>query len=82
MRAQPVVAYADEPLRMLVFRMAERQVTRMPVVERAPGTRLVGMLSLQDLLRARTRVLTEERERERVLRIRIPFLGAREIQER
>ena len=31
------------------------------------------MLSLDDLLRARTRVLTEERDRERVIRIKLPF---------
>ena len=73
MTREPVVAYADEPLRMIVFRMAERQLTRLPVVERAPTARLVGMISLQDLLHARTRVLTEERERERVLRLRMPF---------
>ena len=31
------------------------------------------MLSLDDLLHARTRVLTEERDRERVIRIKLPF---------
>jgi hypothetical protein len=31
------------------------------------------MVSLNDLLRARTRTLEEERRRERVLRIRLPF---------
>jgi hypothetical protein len=34
------------------------------------------MVSLEDLLHARTRNLTEERERERVLRIRLPFQDA------
>lgn len=69
----PVVAYADEPLRVVVYRMAETGFTRLPVVERGETPMLVGMISLQDLLAARTRNLTEERARERVLRIRVPF---------
>jgi chloride channel protein, CIC family len=72
-RRDPVVAYAGEPLRMVVYRMAESGVTRMPVLESEDDRRLVGMVSLQDLLRARTRNLEEERRRERVLRIHFPF---------
>jgi H+/Cl- antiporter ClcA/CBS domain-containing protein len=72
-RKDPVVAYVDEPLRAVVYRMAETGVTRMPVVERGLDGRIAGMVSLEDLLRARTRNLTEERARERVLRIRLPF---------
>jgi chloride channel protein, CIC family len=66
----PVVAYADEPLRLVVHRMAETGLTRMPVLEREGSRKLAGMVSLNDLLRARTRLLEEERRRERVLRIR------------
>jgi H+/Cl- antiporter ClcA/CBS domain-containing protein len=69
----PMVAYADEPLRVVVHRMAERGRTRFPVVEREDSRRLVGMISLNDLLQARTRMLEEERRRERVLRLRLPF---------
>ena len=69
----PVVAHPDEPLRVVVNRMAETGFTRMPVVERQNGHKLVGMVSLQDLLQARTRSLEEERHRERVLRIHLPF---------
>jgi CBS domain-containing protein len=69
----PVVAYADEPLRAVVYRMAETGLTRFPVVEREDTRKLVGMVSLNDLLRARTRSLEEERRRERVLRVRLPF---------
>lgn len=72
-RRNPAVAYTDEPLRVAVYRMAESGFTRMPVVDRADGGRLAGMISLEDLLRARSRNLTEERHRERVLRIRLPF---------
>jgi CBS domain-containing protein len=43
----------------------------MPVLD--PDGRLVGMVSLQDLLSARARNLSEERDRERVIRIRLPF---------
>jgi chloride channel protein, CIC family len=73
--ANPVVAYPDEPLRVVVYRMAETGFTRMPVVDRGDSRKLVGIISLEDLLHARTRNLTEERERERVLRIRLPFRG-------
>ena len=72
-----VVAYAGEPLRLVVQRMAETGFTRMPVVESEAEPVLMGMVSLNDLLRARTRALTEERHRERVLRLRLPF-GSRE----
>jgi CBS-domain-containing membrane protein len=69
---EPVVAHADEPLRAVVVRMAETGLTRMPVVDRESGE-LAGMVSLADLLRGRLRSLTEERERERVLELRLPF---------
>jgi chloride channel protein, CIC family len=72
---QPVVAYPEEPLRAVVFRMAETGLTRLPVVDPHNG-RLAGMVSLRNLLRARVRHLHEERERERVLRLRLPFGGA------
>jgi H+/Cl- antiporter ClcA len=75
---EPVVAFADEPLRVVVHRMAESGLTRLPVLDPETERRLVGMISLNDLLRARTRNLTEERGRERTLRIRVPF-GGREV---
>jgi H+/Cl- antiporter ClcA/predicted transcriptional regulator len=72
----PVVAYQDEPLRIVVYRMAESGKTRLPVVDREDRGKLLGMISLNDLLRARTRDLEEERTRERVLRLRLPFRPA------
>jgi CBS domain-containing protein len=72
-RTDPVVAYANEPPRVVVYRMAETGLTRFPVVERNGSRKPVGMVSLHDLLQARTRSLEEERRRERVLRIRLPF---------
>ncbi|MEP7351609.1 MAG: chloride channel protein [Acidobacteriota bacterium] len=71
--SDPVVAYEDEPLRTIVYRMADTGKTRLPVVERGYSRRLAGMISLNDLLRARTRDLEEERSRERVLHLRLPL---------
>jgi len=69
----PVVAYADEPLRVVVHRMSDTGLTRFPVVNNAQERKLTGMVALSDLLRARTRNLEEARHRERVLRLQLPF---------
>ena len=71
-KAQPLVAHPDEPLRIVVNRMAASSVTRFPVVERGPENRLVGMIGLQDLLKARELSVEQELTRERVLRLRVP----------
>jgi len=55
-------ANPDETLRAVVYRMAESGATRMPVVDRVTR-RLLGMVSLEDLLKARARHLEEERRR-------------------
>jgi chloride channel protein, CIC family len=72
---EPVIAYPDEPLRVVVYRMAETGFTRFPVVDRGEERTLAGMIGLQDLLSARTRNLSEERDRERVLHVRLPLSG-------
>jgi CIC family chloride channel protein len=65
-RTDTIAAYPDEPLRVVVYRMAEKGLTRMPVVD--PTTRkFLGLVSLNDLLKARARHLEEERRRERTL---------------
>src|SRR5579885_610587 len=69
----PVVAYPDEPLRAVVYRMAQTGYTRLPVVERENPKKLVGIISLAAVLQARARSLEEERKRERVLRMRFLF---------
>jgi chloride channel protein, CIC family len=66
LRRNPTVAYPDEPLRMVVYRMAETGLTRFPVVERESG-RLLGLVGLFDLLAGRRRTLEAERRRERIL---------------
>jgi CIC family chloride channel protein len=62
----PTVAYPDEPLRVVVYRMAGTGLTRFPVVERGRYGRLVGMITLTDLLTARTKNLEAEERRERL----------------
>ncbi len=78
LKREPVVAYADEPLRIIVHRMADSGLTRFPVVERGDGGKLLGMIALDDLLKARVRNLEAERRRERVLRVRFPFVSGAE----
>ena len=76
-RKNIVSASPDEPLRAAVHRMAENGITRLPVVE-AETQRFLGILSLDDLLKARSRHLEEERRREQVLRF--PYLeGVRTV---
>lgn len=65
-RKKVIVAYPDEPLRAVVYRMAETGLTRFPVVDRGAERRLVGMISLVDLLTARARNLEAEQRRERI----------------
>ena len=77
-RPNPGTAYPDEPLRVVVYRMAETGLTRLLVVQRNEPRRLVGIVSLSDLLKARVRSLEEEQRREIVLPLHRLFrLGAR-----
>ena len=69
-RPDPVEAYPDEPLRVVVYRMVEKSCTRMPVVERSTR-KFLGLVSLNDLLKARSRHLEEERRRERSIKFRL-----------
>jgi CIC family chloride channel protein len=66
---EAVTAGPTEPLRAVVYRMVETGFTEFPVVDEKE--RLLGMVSLHDLLHARSRNLDEERARERVLRVRL-----------
>ena len=70
------MAYRDESLRAIVYRMAETGFTRFPVVDRA-SERSRALVSLSDLLRGRSRTLEAEQRRERVLlpRLRFPWLA-------
>ena len=74
-RATPTVAHPDEPLRIVVHRMAHTGLTHFPVIERGNGQNLLGLIALDDLLRARALNLEAERRRERVFRfpLTLPF---------
>lgn len=65
-----VKADPDEPLRLVVYRMAETGRTRLPVVDQ--DGRVVGLVTLSDLLKARVRHLEEEQRRERVFSLTWP----------
>ena len=75
-RHETVETYPDEPLRVVVYRMAEKGFTRMPVVDRVTR-KFLGLVSLDDLLKARARHLEEERRRERTLKLRFLLPGGR-----
>ena len=75
-RSDTVAAHPDETLRMVVYRMADKGVTRLPVVERDTG-KFLGLISLDDLLKARTRHLEEEQRREQPLKLRFLLPGGR-----
>jgi chloride channel protein, CIC family len=79
-RTDSVEADPDEPLRVVVYRMAEKGCSRMPVVERTTR-QFLGLVSLNDLLKARSRHLEEERRRERTLGLRLFPAGKRHPEE-
>jgi CIC family chloride channel protein len=64
-----VTAYPGESCRAAAERMAEAGVKRLPIVAPDDPTRLLGIVSLGDLLRARQRLLDEESKREQFYRI-------------
>ena len=70
----PVVAFADEPLRVVVYRMAETGFKRLPVLDPGDGKTFVGMVALDDFSRARRKNLDEERMRNRSFRFRVPVI--------
>jgi len=67
----PVVAHDDETLREVANRMAQHDITRMPVVSRDDPRRLAGLVTLPQLLQARLRDVHEAHVPERVLRLRV-----------
>jgi hypothetical protein len=74
MTTEPILAFPDEPLRVVVYRMAATGLTCFPVVSRGSCPReLLGTISLTDLLKARALNLEAEQRRERVLPVRLCF---------
>jgi CBS domain-containing protein len=73
----PVVTHADQPLRHVAELMAWHDVTTLPVLDREGTGRVVGIVTLPQLLTGRTRDQQEARERDRVLRVRLVGRGDR-----
>jgi hypothetical protein len=61
------MAYTDDTLKMITYRMAEHRVNRLLVIDREENAR-AGVVTLEDVLAARRRHLEEETRRERPLR--------------
>jgi len=62
-----VTAHPDEILRIVADRMAAHGVSVIPVVDRNDATHLEGLITQFDLLKAREKLLVEERHTERIL---------------
>jgi H+/Cl- antiporter ClcA len=62
-----IVVHANDTLRTVAYLFAEHGLTHAPVVDRTDGGRLIGIITVADLLHARLRDLTEEHHRERHL---------------
>jgi chloride channel protein, CIC family len=77
-RTSTVETNPDEILRVVVYRMVEKAVTRLPVVELSTD-KFLGLISLDDLLKARSRHREEERRREKTLKFRF-FLPGRRVE--
>ncbi|MGN6131744.1 MAG: chloride channel protein, partial [Nocardioidaceae bacterium] len=72
LRREPRAAtYGDQPLRHAAELMALHEVSRLPVLDRNQPGKLIGVVSLTQLLTARQRDQQEARERERLLRVRL-----------
>jgi len=70
MIAPVALAYPDEILRAVADRMAALGLGVLPVVDRDDNDHLEGIVTQFDLLRARQKLLEEERHAERVLTLR------------
>ncbi|HTT09071.1 MAG TPA: chloride channel protein [Gammaproteobacteria bacterium] len=64
------VCHPDMTLREVSYVLAESRVSCVPVVERHDARQVVGLMTVEDLLRGRLQDLEEERLRERVLHVR------------
>jgi CIC family chloride channel protein len=70
----PAIAYSDERLTGVVQRIASTGLTKMPVVKRSEPEKVIGIVSLSDLMKARLAAQDTEQRRERVLHLSVPLL--------
>ncbi|HET9074947.1 MAG TPA: chloride channel protein [Solirubrobacteraceae bacterium] len=66
-----VQVFPDETLRSVAGRLADARITSAVVLAREDPERIVGMVTVEDLLQGRLRDLVWDRDRERVLRPRL-----------
>jgi H+/Cl- antiporter ClcA/CBS domain-containing protein len=67
MNSDPLTASPYDSLRAIANRMAEYRLTRLPVVDPGDPRKLLGLVSLRDLLRARAQNMKDEVHLERTL---------------
>ena len=77
-RRDPVTTHGDDTLRQVAETMAVHDVTTLLVMDRTDPERIVGVVTLPQLLAARRRDQQEARERERVLTIDVRGARGRE----
>ena len=75
-----ITAYPDEVLRSVADRMAAHGVSVIPVVNRDDAAHLEGLITQFDLLKAREKLLAEERHTQRILTMK-GVIGRRRSQE-
>ncbi len=63
-----IVGYEDELVGTIADRMAETQVGRIPILRRSDGA-LIGLVARRDILRVRTQVNAEERDRQALIHL-------------
>ncbi|HET7405339.1 MAG TPA: chloride channel protein [Candidatus Bathyarchaeia archaeon] len=63
------VTFSDEPVRVAADRMAENEIDVMAVVDPVDRQKVIGLISREDLFRARILWFEEEKQRERVLSV-------------
>jgi CIC family chloride channel protein len=63
----PLAVHPQDTLREVAQRFAEHSIGCAPVIERGVGARVLGLITVEDLLHARLRDVQEEHRRERVL---------------
>ncbi len=71
MTTNPITVHAQDTLRYVVYLFAEHGITRAPVIDREDDGKVLGVISMRDLLQARLHDLTEEHHRQRHLPLRL-----------
>jgi CBS domain-containing protein len=66
----PLTVHPQDTLRLVAQRFAEHSISCAPVVDPSTPHRVLGLITVENLLHARLRDLHEEHRRERVLRAR------------